>query len=265
MPRLFILQLLLTLAVGTLWIYLTALAGSRFGSRIGGFIGGLPSTALLSFFFIGYTQSPELAARATTVFPLAIGASGMFLVVYAWLSQRGFLPALSLGLAAWIALSLLIARLHPEDFATNLLVYALVMLLALLVLERALSVRSITTAQASPAPAHMAVRSAFGGLTIMLTVLIAKVGGPFLGGLAAAFPAMFIATLTIAYRTQGIEFSRALTKPLLATGMITVAVYAVGIRYLYPATGLYLGTLLAALISAVSAYLTLRFVLRRLT
>ena len=60
------------------------------------------------------------------------------------------------------------------------------------------------------------------------------------------------------------EFSRAMTKPLMVTGMITIAVYALALRYLYISTGLYLGTLLSVCISAVSAYLTFRFILPQL-
>ena len=81
--KIFLLQLLLTFLIANCWIYLTVLAGIRFGSKTGGFIGGLPSTALLSFFFIGITQSPEVASSVTTVFPIAIAISGLFLVVFA--------------------------------------------------------------------------------------------------------------------------------------------------------------------------------------
>jgi uncharacterized membrane protein YdbT with pleckstrin-like domain len=76
---------------------------------------------------------------------------------------------------------------------------------------------------------------------------------------------MFIATLTVTYRVHGIDFSRALTKPLLVTGMITVAVYAIALRYLYISTGLYLGTVLSILVASASAYLTFRYILPRLT
>ena len=72
---LFILQLLLTLIIGSIWIYLIIMTGKYFGSKIGGFVGGLPSTALLSFFFIGFTQSPEIASEAAKVFPVAYGAT----------------------------------------------------------------------------------------------------------------------------------------------------------------------------------------------
>lgn len=265
MTNLFLLQLLLTFLAGSAWIYLTVLAGSRFGSKIGGFIGGLPSTALLSFFFIGLTQSPAIASRATTVFPLAIGISGMFLVVYAWLSKKSYSVGMSAALAAWFILSSLIVLLHPGSFGWNLVIYLLIMACAYYLLEKRILIRSVSDPKAGHTSQTLVLRALFGGLAIVMTVLVAKLGGPVIGGIFAAFPAMFMATLTITYRVNGIEFSRAMTKPLLVTGMITVAVYAIALRYLYPPVGLYLGTLLSIVAAGISAYLTLIFILPRLT
>ena len=49
----FLFQIILSCVVGSLWVLLTTLLADRFGSKLGGFIGGLPSTAAVSFFFIG--------------------------------------------------------------------------------------------------------------------------------------------------------------------------------------------------------------------
>jgi len=146
----------------------------------------------------------------------------------------------------------------------NLAIYAAVMIFAYLMLEKNLKIKSVSFDRTGHPRKQLLIRSAFGGLAVMLTVLIERTGGPVLGGLIAAFPAMFISTLTISYKAHGIEFSRAMTKPLMVTGMITVAVYALALRYLYLYTGLYIGTFLSICISAISAYLTYRFILPRL-
>ncbi len=262
---LFFLQLLLTFAAGSAWIYMTVYFSANFGSKTGGFIGGLPSTALLSFFFIGYTQSPELASETTTVFPLAMGVTGLFLVFFTWASRWGFFKGLTVGLLAWFILSFVIALVRPENFYLNILLYILVMAFSLFILEKKLKVRAIAGRKTDHASSHMMLRSLFGGLIITLTVFIAKIGGPFLGGIFAGFPAMFIATLTVTNRVQGTDFARAMTKPLLVTFMITIALYALSIRHLYISAGLYYGTLLSILVAAVSAYLTFRYILPRLT
>jgi uncharacterized membrane protein (GlpM family) len=262
--KIFLLQLLLTFLIGSCWIYFTVIAGLRSGSKTGGFIGGLPSTALLSFFFIGLTQSPEIASSATTVFPIAIAISGLFLVVYASIARRGFKLALLTGLCFWFLLSTIIVLLKWDKFIINLVIYTIVMFFAYYVLEKYLLIKSVSSDKKAHPEKHLVIRSVFGGCIVMLTVLIAKTGGPVLGGIFSAFPAMFISTLTITYKVHGIEFSRAMTKPLLVTGMITVAVYAIALRYLYLYTGLYIGTFLSICISGISAWLTYRFILPRL-
>lgn len=263
--KLFILQLLLTFAVGSAWIYFTVHAGLRFGSKTSGFIAGLPSTALLSFFFIGYTQSAEAASSATSVFPISMGITGTFLLVFAWLAKRGFYFAILTAILAWFVLSFLVKWLHPMHFGLNLVIYSISMVFVFFLFENYLKIRSISDSKSSIQGKHIMARSLFGGIIIMLTVLIAKKGGPVMGGIFAGFPAMFITTLVISFKIQGIEFSRAMTKTLLVTGMITLAIYAVAIKYLYLSIGLYSGTLLAIFISALSGFLTFRYILPKLS
>ncbi len=258
---LFILQLALTFLVSSLWILGAVAAGNRFGSKFGGFIGGLPSTALLSLFFIGFTQSPQIASSGTTVFPLAIAVSGMFLVVFAWVAPRGFVQALGCALVAWFLGALAIHALHWSSFAFNLLIYAAAMVLAGVVLEKGMLIRSIPPSIHRSSWRQMSVRSAFGGAMVTLAVLVAKAGGSEIAGIASAFPAMFIATLTVSYHVHGLEFSRAMTKSLLVTGVITVAVFAIALRYFYLALDLYSGTAAALGVSGISAFLTHRFIL----
>lgn len=262
--ELFVTQLFLTFLVGSTWIYLTVYSGIWFGSRISGFIGGLPSTALLSFFFIGLTQSTEIAAKATTVFPLAIAISGLFLVVYASLVNKGHWGALIIGLVVWFLLSAAVKIIHPGSFMVNLLIYIVIMLLSYLIMDKMLMIKIIPFKNIPVRGKHLLFRSLFGGFIIMLAVFITKIGGPVLGGIFAAFPAMFIATLSVNYSLHGASFSKAMTKPLLVTGMITVAVYAISLRYLYPLSGLYWGTVFCIIIAALSAYLTFEHVLPRI-
>ena len=139
--KVFILQLLLTFLIASGWIYITVLAGLRFGSKTGGFIGGLPSTALLSFFFIGFTQSPEIASSDTTIFPVAIAISGLFLIVFASIAHKGFLLAILSSLGFWFLVSGIISLFRLDNFLINLIIYFAVMLFAYLILEKYLMIK----------------------------------------------------------------------------------------------------------------------------
>lgn len=99
---------------------------------------------------------------------------------------------------------------------------------------------------------------------VAFVIFISKVAGPIFGGIFAAFPTVFISTLIISYQARGMEFSRAITKPLMVTGMITIVVYSLGVRHFYPGLGLLLGTLAAYAMAMVSAYFTAVFIQRKL-
>ena len=55
----FILKLALSFFIGGLWITIASVAAERLGSKIGGVIGGLPSTAVVAFGFVGWTQGAQ--------------------------------------------------------------------------------------------------------------------------------------------------------------------------------------------------------------
>ena len=111
---------------------------------------------------------------------------------------------------------------------------------------------------------QIALRALFGGAVIAFAVLMGKLGGPVLGGVFATFPAVFLSTLIITYRTGGASFSRAVTKALMVSGTISVGLYAILVRYLYPWLGLLYGTSIALVLSWVNGYLVYIFIKARL-
>ena len=81
------------------------------------------------------------------------------------------------------------------------------------------------------------MRGVGAGSLVLLSVVLSQIGGPVLGGIAAAFPAVFTSTLVILNRSRGTEFSRAVTKPLVLSGILTIIPFCVAVRYLYPSFG----------------------------
>jgi uncharacterized membrane protein (GlpM family) len=259
------LLILLSLLVGGIWIALTTVLAEKFGSKIGGFIGGLPSTAAVSLFFIGLTQSPETAAQAATVFPLSYAVTGLFLVLYALLWRLGFLSALLLSLSAWFGLSSCVVVFHLENFSLSVGAYVLFFALAVYILEFKMKLPSTAREKLRYSLGQVLGRAVFGGLVVAFAVFMSRIGGPVFGGVFSAFPAVFISVLVISHRTRGLQFSRAMTKPLLVTGMVTIFLYAIGVKFLYPKFGLWLGAMGALLISAVSALFTFLFIEKHLS
>lgn len=246
----------LSFLVGSIWVTLTSIVAERLGSKIGGLIGGLPSTAIVSFFFIGLTQSPQTAAIATNVFPLAYSITGLFLVFYALFSRKGFLIAIVGSLLIWFSLSALVVLFDIDNFFISLLAYALVFSISYYVLEKRLKIPSSGRTKINTNSLQILGRAIFSGLIITFAVFMSKAGGPIFGGIFSAFPAVFISILIISYKSRGMDFSRAVTKPLMITGMLTVVAYGTAVRYLYPSLGLVAGTVGAYMISLVCAYVS---------
>lgn len=234
----------------------TTVLAEKFGSKIGGIIGGLPSTAFVAFFFIGLTQSPQIASQATTAFPLAYSVTGLFLVFIAVFSKKAFLLPLFGALSIWFFLSALIIFFKIDDFFISLLAYSLIFFFSFQTLEKKLKIASVKRIEIRYSLPQLLGRAAFSGVMIAFAVFMGKVGGPIFGGVFSAFPAVFVSVLIISYRSGGLRFSRSMTKPLMMTGMLSVVVYATGVRYLYPRIGLIGGTAGAYFFALLSAYLS---------
>src|SRR5690348_16553580 len=112
MTDLLILHLILAFIVGGAWVSSATLVAERYGSALGGLVGGLPAVSIVSFLFIGLNQSPETASQATVVFPLALSFTMSFLLVFATVSKRGFPVAFLSALIVWASLSAITAIIN---------------------------------------------------------------------------------------------------------------------------------------------------------
>jgi hypothetical protein len=254
----------LSFIVGSLWVTLTTLSAERFGSKVGGLIGGLPSTVVIALLFIGYTQSPLVAAQATTIMPLAQGLNGLFVLSFMLLIRRGLWAGIMGSLLIWIIQSTLLYLLDIHLFLISLVGWLLLLCFCYTVLEKWLKISSSGKLGISYPPSQLIGRAVFGGVVISLAVFMGKLGGPLLGGIFGSFPAMFLSTLVITYHSGGSDFSRSVGKSLLISGLINVPLYEIVVRYLYPIGGLIPGTLVAILFSLGTGYLTFRFMKSRL-
>ena len=100
------------------------------------------------------------------------------------------------------------------------------------------------------------LRGVGAGSLVLISVFLSQIGGPVLGGIAAAFPAVFTSTLIILKKSRGTEFSRAVTKPLVLSGILTIYPFTVAVRYLYPIIGIELGTLVSYILVVPLAILS---------
>jgi len=247
MSDLVVLHLILAFTVGGIWVSSATRIAERYGSALGGLVGGLPAISIISFLFIGLDQGPNVASEATIVFPLALSFTMTFLFAYASLSGKGFTVAFLSGLAVWAVLSALTAFLNLRNLLFSIGVLIPIASVYLFLLKRRMRLRQIGGEQIAYSRAQIAFRAVVGGGVITIAVFSSQLGGPEFGGIASSFPAIFSLTLFFTFRARGMELSRALTKPLLISAGLTAFPYSLLVGYLYPILGVGYGTIVALL------------------
>lgn len=264
MDKIFTVKLVLSFIVGSLWITMGTALAEKYGTKVGGLVAGLPSTILISLFFIGWTQSPSVAVEATTVVPIVGGINCLFVVVYIVFVRRNFWLALGGALLMWSLLASVLIVLRFNSFAISLGSYIVLVVISHTLVEKTLRVKSEPGRKRQYGPCVMVFRAVLSGLVVAFAVLVTKLGGPLLGGMFVMFPAMFVGMIFMTYFSQGASFSAAVMKASIL-GAISVVVYGVAVRYTYIPLGLIAGTAISMMTSLVSSYVVHSYLVRRVT
>ncbi len=260
----FLTKLILSFLAGGVWVTLATRLADKHGTRIGGFVTGLPSTALISLFFIGWTQSPAAAVEATNVIPLIGAVNALFLLVYIAMVRANFWLALSSSLLLWGLLSPAVVLLKLADFYLSLVIYFMVVSISFFIIEKGIKVKSTRATRIVITSGAMIFRGLSSGTIIALAVVMGKVGGPLLGGMFAMFPAMFTGTLLITYFSHGHLFSSAMMKVALISA-VSLIFYALLVRTTYIPLGLIRGTGVSIIGSFAAAGLLHIFVVKKIS
>ncbi len=260
MNQLFLQQLILSFLVGAAWVTATTIIAEKFGSKIGGFIGGLPSTVLIALLFIGITQTASAAINATIVIPLTMGVNCIFTLVYLKFVRRGLVTALILAYLAWVVLAGMLVMVNVTQLWVALVGWLLLLIFYLVSVEHYANIPAHGKVIVQYTTGEVLSRGLFAGTIIAVAVLISKIGGPVLGGVFSVFPVIFTSNMVITYRTGGVDFSRAVVKTLVVSAMVNVGVYAIAVHYFYGWLDILWGTVAAITATILTSYLTFIFI-----
>jgi len=262
MDNIFIVKLFLSFIVGGLWVTLGTVLAEKYGTKIGGLVAGLPSTILISLFFIAWTQSTKVAVEATTIVPMIGGINCLFIVIYIFLLKLNFWLALGGAFLVWLLFSLGLVLAGFNSFAISLISYVCLVVISYNIVEKGLKVRSVSGKQIRYTSTIMIFRAIFSGFVIVFAVVVTKVGGPLLGGMFVMFPAMFVGIIFMTYFSQGAAFSAAVMKSSIL-GAISVVIYGLVARFAYIPFGLIGGTVISIFVSFASSYFIHGYMARR--
>jgi len=252
-------RVIATFFVGGLWITLTTIIAEQAGPRLGGVIGGLPSTIVVALGSIAWIQGAHSAYEATTTLPLIFALNAVFLILYAALVTWHGTFALASALGVWLGAQALLIRMGPPSLGWTLVCWLVALLGGYWVLVHLLHVAP------TPAPGvrvdygNLLLRAVLSGTVVACAVVFSRISGPLWGAVFAAFPAVYCTTLFVAQRTVGAEFARSLTVPLLVSSIINCVIYGLVFRITVLDWGWGWALVVAYVCALPSALFTYRF------
>ena len=261
----FWLRLALSFVLGGLAVAVFTTIAERRGSRLGGLLLSFPVKVVVSLVLIGLNEGVAFAAAASAAVPAGIGVNLVLLAATALLAQR-LAPTRALvgGIAIWgVAAALVVWRPVPGGFASMAL-WGVAVLVGLLLVGRIPGVRGDRRGAKRDARmglSGMLARAAGAGSIVALAVLLARVGGPVLGGLASVFPSGWLTTMFLLVRHHGPSFTAATTRVMIA-GSLAPALFGLVAWLALPSAGL-VGGLLLGLAAAGAASLLVGWTLAR--
>ena len=232
-----------------LWVITIAVASSKWGERLGGFLIGIPSTSGLSFFFIGLFASPAAAVSTTDDFPLFMSLSGIFLLTFGYLSRRSFATGIGGGMLAWFVASFLVLRSGLDNFNLSLAGSAAIFVAVYYLFKHGLkpTMSEGDVRQESSTPLNF-LRFILGGGIVSLAVILGITGIPVLSAIAASFPALSISALLavrMSYKNEGTSHARGLTMSSTVSIAVMLIPFSIAVHYFYPVMGVVSGTVFA--------------------
>jgi hypothetical protein len=177
--------LLVKLTLAPLLVVGSSLAGRRWGHEISGLLVALPLVAGPILLITELEHGERFAARAASASLLGLVALASFVVVFARLARRGWLPAVAAGWVAFLAVALAFSETSiPAGIAALLAIAAFVLSPSLLPEARHIGDEPTVELPAWDLPARAAATAL---LVLGLTGAAAGLG-PTLTGVLTPFP-----------------------------------------------------------------------------
>lgn len=258
----FQLRVLLSFVLGGLAVALFTTAAERLGSRVGGLLLSFPVKVTIAMILIGLNEGTRVASDAALAIPLGLGLNLIFLIATAALVRRYEpWPAMLGALGIWIAISIPIILAFPGGIAWSIAAWLATYAIGLWLLQSA--------PRANPRKRNadrfgifgLLTRAAGAGTIVALAVILARYGGPLLGGLASVFPSGWITTMVILTRHHGPDFTRSTVRVMIA-GSAAPMLFGIIVWLTYPAIGVWLGTL-TAIGAALGVSLAIAWVMKK--
>jgi len=240
-------QIVLPFVLSALVVILVTIVAEKYGTKVGGIIGTLPTTIIIAYIFIALNQGIVFASDSVAVVPAEMGVNLVFICVFAILAYRSTLVALFGSFFVWIILSGILLFFNMNYICLSLVIFTISMVSTFIVLEKKFKIKSQGKRTVHYTPLKILLRGILTGTIITISVLLSNFD-EVLSGIFTVFPAIFSSAMLITVKEHGPDFSAGIAKSMIF-GSTSVTSYAASIHFLYPIYGIFLGSIFAFIIS----------------
>lgn len=240
-------QIVLPFVLSALVVILVTIVAEKYGTKVGGIIGTLPTTIIIAYVFIALNQGIAFASDSVAVVPAEMGVNLVFICVFAILAYRSILVALFGSFFVWIILSGILLFFNMNYICLSLVIFTISMVSTFIVLEKKFKIKSQGKRTVHYTPLKILLRGILTGTIITISVLLSNFD-EVLSGIFTVFPAIFSSTMLITVKEHGPDFSAGIAKSIIF-GSTSVTSYAASIHFLYPIYGIFWGSIFAFIIS----------------
>ena len=252
----FILQSIVPFVFSALIVIIITVIAEKYGTKVGGIFGTLPSTIIIAFIFIALNKGVGFASKSVAVVPSEMGINLLFLLIFVTLAYRSTTIALICSMTVWAILSSVLYLLNISDILLSFVIYITSLLFIFYYLEFVKKVPSTGMVTVHYTPMKIIMRGMLAGSVIAISVLSNT--SAVLSGIFSVFPAIISSTMIISVREHGPDFAAGMAKSMIF-GSASVMSYAISIHFLYPAYGIINGTIVAFCISFCITMILFKF------
>lgn len=255
------------------WLFPAAIAGlvaiavtlaiERLGGQKGGLLGTLPTTIIPATFGM-VAVSPSVAAFQEALFmtPAGMLINAVFLLLWRVVPPRlpsvasniRMLVCLVITMLAWVAMATLVVFMTPTVLSMGINTSTLSLILmgcgVLLGVTACMKNPPAPPASAKVAPLALLARGVLAATAIATSLWLAEHNGPWIAGMAAVFPAIFVTTMCTLWIAHGEAVGSGAVGPMMLGGT-SVSVFAWLAAWWVPILGVSLACL-AAWVTAVT-------------
>lgn len=242
-----IFQVVLPFVLSAMVVILVMYIAERYGSKVGGILGTLPSTIVIAFLFIAYTEGTTFASQAALVVPAELGINVVFLFIFALLVHRSTMLAFSATFTIWAVLSIILVLIHFDNVIISLAIYLITVIVAFFFLEKIRKIPSTGNVKVHYTFQKIVFRGILAGIVIAVAVFLSNIDA-VISGVFSVFPAILSSTMLISVREHGPDFAAGMAKSMML-GLSSVATYATVIYVLYPLYDIAIGSIVAYIIA----------------